>query len=93
MLLLFVDGVMSLLWIAAITAFVLAEKLAPYGVRGGRSSGVALVLVVGGLNRSGPECKLKLRSVSNTRRGGTPWTGVSFAAAHWPAASLRPFPD
>ena len=45
MLLLFFGGVMSLLWIAAITAFVLAEKLAPHGVRGGRLSGVALVLV------------------------------------------------
>ena len=43
MLLLFVGGVMSLLWIAAITAFVLAEKLAPYGAQGGRLSGVALV--------------------------------------------------
>ena len=43
MLLLFVGGVMSLLWIAAITAFVLLEKLAPYGVRGGRLSGFALV--------------------------------------------------
>jgi predicted metal-binding membrane protein len=44
MLLLFVGGVMSLLWIAAITAFVLLEKLAPYGVQGGRLSGLALAL-------------------------------------------------
>ena len=44
MLLLFVGGVMSLLWIGAITAFVLVEKLAPYGVRGGRLSGLALML-------------------------------------------------
>ena len=44
MLLLFVGGVMSLLWIAAITVFVLVEKLAPQGVRGGRLSGAALVL-------------------------------------------------
>ena len=44
MLLLFVGGVMSLLWIGAITAFVLVEKLAPYGVQGGRLSGLALVL-------------------------------------------------
>jgi predicted metal-binding membrane protein len=44
MLLLFFGGVMSLLWIAAITAFVLLEKLAPYGVQGGRLSGVALAL-------------------------------------------------
>jgi predicted metal-binding membrane protein len=44
MLLLFFGGVMSLLWIAAITAFVLLEKLAPYGVQGGRLSGLALAL-------------------------------------------------
>ena len=44
MLLLFFGGVMNLLWIAAITAFVLLEKLAPYGVQGGRVSGIALVL-------------------------------------------------
>jgi predicted metal-binding membrane protein len=44
MLLLFVGGVMSLLWIGAITAFVLVEKLVPYGAQGGRLSGLALVL-------------------------------------------------
>lgn len=44
MLLLFVGGVMNLLWIGAITAFVLLEKLAPYGAQGGRLSGLALVL-------------------------------------------------
>ncbi len=44
MLLLFVGGVMSLLWIGAIAAFVLVEKLAPYGAHGGRLSGLALVL-------------------------------------------------
>jgi predicted metal-binding membrane protein len=44
MLLLFVGGVMSLLWIGAITAFVLMEKLAPYGAQGGRLSGLALVI-------------------------------------------------
>jgi predicted metal-binding membrane protein len=43
MLLLFVGGVMNLLWIGAITAFVLLEKLAPYGAQGGRLSGLALV--------------------------------------------------
>jgi predicted metal-binding membrane protein len=43
MLLLFVGGVMSLLWIGAITAFVLLEKLAPHGAQGGRLSGLALV--------------------------------------------------
>jgi predicted metal-binding membrane protein len=44
MLLLFVGGVMSLLWIGAITAFVLMEKLAPYSARGGRLSGAALLV-------------------------------------------------
>ena len=44
MLLLFFGGVMSLTWIAAITVFVLLEKLAPRGVQGGRLSGVLLIL-------------------------------------------------
>ena len=44
MLLLFVGGVMSLLWIGAITAFVLMEKLPPYRAQGGRLGGLALVL-------------------------------------------------
>jgi predicted metal-binding membrane protein len=44
MLLLFVGGVMNLLWIAAITAFVLVEKLTPYGSKAGRLSGLALML-------------------------------------------------
>ncbi|MEN8181084.1 MAG: DUF2182 domain-containing protein [Myxococcota bacterium] len=41
--LLFFGGVMSLLWIAAITAFVLAEKVLPYGARGGRFAGFGLI--------------------------------------------------
>ena len=44
MLLLFAGGVMSLAWIAAITVFVLLEKLAPYGAQGGRLSGALLAL-------------------------------------------------
>ncbi len=43
MLLLFVGGVMSLTWIAGITIFVLLEKLAPFGVQGGRLSGLLLI--------------------------------------------------
>ncbi len=43
MALLFVGGVMNLLWIAAIAFFVLLEKAAPWGRTGGRWSGVALV--------------------------------------------------
>jgi predicted metal-binding membrane protein len=49
MLLLFVGGVMSLAWIAAITIFVLLEKLAPYGAQGGRLSGALLVLAGAGV--------------------------------------------
>ena len=44
MLLLFFGGVMSLLWIAAITAFVLLEKLAPRGAQGGQLSGGLLIV-------------------------------------------------
>jgi predicted metal-binding membrane protein len=44
MLLLFVGGVMNLWWIAALTVFVLLEKLAPAGVQGGRLSGALLLL-------------------------------------------------
>jgi predicted metal-binding membrane protein len=42
--LLFVGGVMNLLWVAAITVAVLAEKLAPRGGWIARAGGVALVL-------------------------------------------------
>jgi predicted metal-binding membrane protein len=40
---LFFGGVMNLLWIAGITAFVLLEKLAPGGRQGGRLVGVAMI--------------------------------------------------
>ncbi|HEY6986896.1 MAG TPA: DUF2182 domain-containing protein [Bryobacteraceae bacterium] len=43
MLLLFVGGVMNLAVIAALTAFVAFEKLAPFGVYGARISGVLLI--------------------------------------------------
>ncbi len=43
MLLLFVGGVMNLWWIAALTIFVLLEKLAPLGVQGGRLSGLLII--------------------------------------------------
>jgi predicted metal-binding membrane protein len=42
--LLFVGGVMNLLWVAAITVAVLAEKLAPKGGWIARATGAALVL-------------------------------------------------
>ena len=41
--LLFVGGVMNLLWIASIALFVLIEKLIPGGVVGGRLAGAALI--------------------------------------------------
>ena len=42
--LLFVGGVMNLLWVAAIAAFVLLEKVLPFGAGAGRLSGALLVL-------------------------------------------------
>jgi predicted metal-binding membrane protein len=44
MLLLFAAGVMNLVAIAAITVFVLLEKIAPFGVQGGRLSAVLLIV-------------------------------------------------
>jgi predicted metal-binding membrane protein len=43
MALLFAAGTMSLLWMAAITAFVLVEKLFPAGQRIARVSGLAMI--------------------------------------------------
>lgn len=43
MLLLFVGGVMNLWWIAALTVFVLFEKIAPFGEKGGRLSGLPII--------------------------------------------------
>ena len=40
MLLLFVGGVMNLVWIAAIALFVLLEKILPIGDIGGRCLGM-----------------------------------------------------
>jgi predicted metal-binding membrane protein len=44
MALLFVAGVMNLLWIAVISLFVLVEKIVPYGPVIGRITGVILIL-------------------------------------------------
>jgi predicted metal-binding membrane protein len=43
--LLFVVGVMNLLWVAAIAAFVLIEKLVPHGETTAEAGGVALLLL------------------------------------------------
>tara|TARA_B100000315_G_scaffold228943_1_gene238147 strand:- start:11398 stop:12165 length:768 start_codon:yes stop_codon:yes gene_type:complete len=48
MCLLFVGGVMNLLWIAAITLFVLLEKMLPLGDVGGRMMGL-LMITTGGI--------------------------------------------
>ena len=45
MLLLFVAGVMNLLWVALISMFVLAEKLAPNGILPGRVCGLAMIVL------------------------------------------------
>ena len=45
MLLLFAGGVMNLTVIAALTAFVAFEKLAPFGVYGARIAGVLLIVI------------------------------------------------
>ena len=42
--LLFLGGVMNLAWIAAITGFVLLEKVLPFGARGGQIAGVAMIV-------------------------------------------------
>jgi len=44
MSLLFVGGVMNLVWIAAITAFVLIEKLLPATLRASRLSGWVMIV-------------------------------------------------
>jgi len=44
MSLLFVGGVMNLLWIAVITLFVLLEKVLPLGDKGGRVLGVLMIV-------------------------------------------------
>ena len=43
MLLLFVGGVMNLLWVAIIAGFILLEKLVPHGRLVGRISGLGLI--------------------------------------------------
>ena len=42
--LLFVGGVMNLLWIAAIAVFVLLEQTIPFGVIGGQAAGAAMIV-------------------------------------------------
>ena len=42
--LLFLGGVMNLLWIAGLTLFVLLEKVIPHGLLAGRAAGMAILL-------------------------------------------------
>ena len=44
MALLFVGGVMNLLWVGALALFVLAEKVLPRGVQFGRVGGVVMIV-------------------------------------------------
>jgi predicted metal-binding membrane protein len=53
MALLFVGGVMNLAWVAVIAAFVLAEKVLPFGERVGRVAGAAAMLAGGVVLASG----------------------------------------
>ena len=43
MALLFVGGVMNLLWIAALSAAVLIEKVLPFGIWAARAMGLAMI--------------------------------------------------
>lgn len=43
MLLLFVGGIMNLVWIAGLTLFVAIEKLAPFGPAAAKAMAVALI--------------------------------------------------
>ena len=53
MCLLFVVGVMNLVWVAALTAFVLVEKIGPFGLIVARVAGAIMIvwgiLVVAGI--------------------------------------------
>jgi predicted metal-binding membrane protein len=44
MVVLFVVGVMNLAWVAALTVFILLEKIGPAGVRVARVSGAAIIV-------------------------------------------------
>jgi predicted metal-binding membrane protein len=54
MLLLFVVGVMNLLWIALLTVFVLLEKILPRGLWVSRASGGALIIWGGWVASAAP---------------------------------------
>ncbi len=49
MLLLFVGGVMNLVWIAALTLLVAIEKLAPFGAAVAKAMGAGLIAVGGAI--------------------------------------------
>jgi predicted metal-binding membrane protein len=53
MLLLFAGGVMSLTWIAGLSAFVLFEKASPFGESGDRFAGVVLLVAAAGVAAHG----------------------------------------
>ena len=53
MLLLFVGGVMNLVWIAALTLFVAVEKFAPFGAAAATVMGTVLIAWGGALILAG----------------------------------------
>ena len=55
MALLFVTGIMNLLWVAVIAGFVLLEKVAPKGQRIGWAAGLVLIGLAGWTLRRWPE--------------------------------------
>ena len=45
MALVFVGGIMNLLWTASITLFVLLEKVIPFGSSGWSNAGLAMIII------------------------------------------------
>ena len=72
MLLLFVGGVMNLVWIAGLSLLVLAEKFLPRGERLSVALGVLLMIAGTGLISPGDKLALTLRRrVAPSRRVGS----------------------
>ena len=61
MCVLFVVGVMNLLWVALLTAFVLVEKIGPAGPLVARAGGVAMLLAGIAVAVFGPEVAAGLK--------------------------------
>ena len=91
MALLFVGGVMNLLWIAAISGFVLLEKTLPFGERGSRIAGATAIIAGIAEHRHLSSPQTTLRTVAQSREatwlsryargGGAPTTLVCLDAS------------